>query len=632
MMALLSLREVSFGYGGPALLDHANLHIERGERVCLLGRNGAGKSTMLKLISGEVAPDEGDVIRQQGVVVSSLAQDVPQGRNGTIYDEVASALGEQGEALAAYRHSSRRAGPEGTRESEAQLRQAEHAIGFEGSWKLQQQVDHAIERLSLDPDASFSSLSSGMKRRVLLARALASDPDILLLDEPTNHLDIDAIRWLEQFLLNFDGTLIFVTHDRMFVQRLATRIVEVDRGRLFDWTCDYKTFLKRKEAALEAEAQEWALFDEKLAQEEVWIRQGIKARRTRNEGRVRALEKMRQTRSERRERMGTVRMQSQESERSGSLVIEAKDVDHSYGEKCIVRGLTTTIMRGDRIGIIGPNGSGKTTLLRLLLGKLTPSRGKIRPGTNLEIAYFDQLRAELNEEQTVQHNLGEGNDTITINGKSRHVIGYLQDFLFSPERARNLVKYLSGGERNRLLLAKIFTKPSNVLVLDEPTNDLDAETLELLEELLGDYPGTLLLVSHDRAFLNNVVTSTLVIAPDGSVREYAGGYDDWMRQRETEESAPASASPAKTDPPRLPRERARKLSYKDQRELESLPARIETLEAEQRRLHEAMAAPTFYQQDRNTIASTMERLESLDRELADAYQRWEALDEPQPDR
>jgi ABC transport system ATP-binding/permease protein len=589
-MALLSLRGVSLAFGGPRLLDGVDLQIERGERVCLLGRNGEGKSTLLRLIDGQLGPDEGEVLRQQGLRIGRLAQEVPEGLGKTVADEVA----------------------EGLDDGEGPSAGGDH------------RVDAVLSRMGLDGEARFEELSSGMKRRVLLARALVSEPDILLLDEPTNHLDIEAIRWLEEFLLRYGGTLIFVTHDRVFLERLATRILELDRGRLYDWACDYPTFLKRKEELLAAEERQNALFDKKLAQEEVWIRKGIEARRTRNEGRVRALKAMREARWKRRERQGTAKMQLQEAERSGALVIEAKGVAFGYEGRTVLSDLTTTIVRGDKVGIIGPNGSGKTTLLRLLLGGLTPSEGTVRQGTNLEVAYFDQLKAALEEEKTVQQNVSEY-ETIPINGQPRHVLGYLQDFLFPPDRSRSLVKYLSGGERSRLLLAKLFTRPSNVLVLDEPTNDLDVETLELLEGLLVEYQGTVLLVSHDRAFLNDVVTSTLAIEPGGRVKEYDGGYDDYLRQRQAE--APAekpTASAAKGTTPRD--DRPRKLGFKEKRELESLPARIEELEATRQALHEAMADPAFYRQDSGEIAGTKAKLEALEQELAGAYERWEALE------
>ncbi len=599
-MALMSLRDVSLAFGGPRLLDHVDWQIERGDRICLLGRNGEGKSTLLKLVEGRLEPDEGQVIRQQGLRIARLPQEVPEGRGGTVADEVAEGLDDAGDP---------------------------HAAGASDH-----RVETVVSRMGLDPGAAFASLSSGMKRRVLLARALVAEPDILLLDEPTNHLDIESIRWLEEFLLRYVGTLVFVTHDRAFLGRLATRIAELDRGRLADWACDYPTFLERKEQLLAAEERQAALFDKKLAQEEVWIRKGIQARRTRNEGRVRALEAMRVARQQRRERQGVARMQVQEADRSGTLVIEAKDVAFAYNEGDstvpVIRDLTTTIMRGDKVGIIGPNGSGKTTLLQLLLGGLEPRSGTIRRGTNLEVAYFDQLKATLDDEKTVQQNVSDY-DTIAINGQHRHIIGYLQDFLFPPERSRSLVKFLSGGERSRLLLARLFTRPSNVLVLDEPTNDLDIETLELLESLLVDYQGTVLLVSHDRAFLNDVVTSTLAIEPDGRVKEYDGGYDDYLRQRREEESSAPRAAPTASPsaaPARSQAPRPRKISLKERKELETLPARIESLEAARAELHDAMADPSFYRQDGAAIAESRGRLEAIESELAAAYVRWEELE------
>jgi ATP-binding cassette subfamily F protein uup len=588
-MALVTLRDVSLAFGGPRLLDQVDWQIERGERICLLGRNGEGKSTLLRLVRGEVEPDEGEVIRQQGLRIARLPQEVPEVRGRTIADVVAEGLGEASDHPAASDH----------------------------------RIAAVLSRMLLEADAAFEDLSSGMKRRVLLARALVAEPDVLLLDEPTNHLDINAIRWLEEFLLRYGGTLVFVTHDRAFLERLATRIVELDRGRLFDFTCDYPTFLKRKEDLLGAEEGQDALFDKRLAQEEAWIRKGIEARRTRNEGRVRALKAMRESRRQRRERSGAAVMQLQEAERSGTLVVEAKAVGFSYDGRAVLESLTTTILRGDKVGIIGPNGSGKTTLLRLLLGQLPPRAGSIRRGIRLEVAYFDQLKSTLDEEKTVQQNVSEY-DTIVVNGQPRHVLGYLRDFLFPPERARSLVKYLSGGERSRLLLAKLFTRPSNVLVLDEPTNDLDVETLELLESLLVDYQGTLLLVSHDRAFLNDVVTSILAIEADGRVKEYDGGYDDFLRQRQAESAA--EARPARVAPSPLPPDRPRRLTYKERQELEALPGRIEELEAELHRWHEAMADPAFYRKAGGEIAEAKARLEAVEQEVAAAYRRWEALE------
>jgi ABC transport system ATP-binding/permease protein len=590
-MALLSLRNVSLAFGGPKLLDQVDLQIEPGERVSLLGRNGEGKSSLLRLIRGEIQPDLGQVIRQQGLRISLLPQDVPRQLDGQVDDRVAEGLDDP----------------------------AHPATGSD------HRVRAVISRMRLEPFARVEDLSSGMKRRVLLARALVCEPDILLLDEPTNHLDVESISWLEAFLLRAGRTLVFVTHDRVFLEKLATRIVELDRGRVSDCACDYPTFLKRREEVLAAETRQNALFDKKLAQEEAWIRKGIQARRTRNEGRVRALEALREARKQRRQRQGTANIQASEAERSGTLVIEAKHVCFGYDHRPVIQELTTTIVRGDKVGIIGPNGAGKTTLIRLLLGDLPPGHGTIRLGERLEIAYFDQLKATLDEDKTVFQNISEY-DTIPINGQHRHVLSYLQDFLFAPERSRTLVKFLSGGERSRLLLAKLFTKPSNVLVLDEPTNDLDVETLELLESLLVEYQGTVFLVSHDRAFLNEVVTSTLAIEADGQVKEYDGGYDDYVRRRSTEIAPEPKSATATTKTPSSG-EKPRTLSFKERKELESLPALIESLESEIRELHEAMADPSFYRRDGSAIVLTKTKLEELERDLATTYERWESLEE-----
>jgi ATP-binding cassette subfamily F protein uup len=622
-MSWLRIREVSFSYGGANLLEDVSLQIERGERIGLLGRNGAGKSTLLKLLQGQLKPDSGEIDRAPGMVIARLIQEVPTGTNHTIFDEVAAGLGPQG-VLVARMLALTSASAVG-RDAQHELDQLHQELEADSAWKLERQIETTIARMGLDPAAPFDTLASGMKRRVLLAQTIVSNPDLLLLDEPTNHLDLESITWLEDFLLREARALIFVTHDRVFLQRLATRIVEVERARLFDWTCDYSTFLARKEAMLEAEAQQEALFDKKLAQEEVWVRQGIKARRTRNEGRVRALEKMREERRARRTQMGNVRLQTQDAERSGNIVIAVKDISHSFGGTPVLQDVTATIYRGDKVGLLGPNGCGKTTLLRILLGQLTPEHGTVRQGTNLQVAYFDQLRAQLDEDKSATENVADGHDTVEINGRSRHVLGYLHDFLFSGERARSLVRYLSGGERNRLLLAKMFTRPANLLVLDEPTNDLDAETLELLEGLLVEFPGTILLVSHDRAFLNNVVTSTLVFEGDGRFKEYVGGYDDWMRQQPQEQVARAPEPVAKAEPVRPTKERPRKLSYKEERELAGLPERIEKLEAEQTLLHQKMADPTFFRQAVAEIGKINSRLEKLQKELESAYSRWEAL-------
>lgn len=629
-MAVVSFRGVTFGFAGPPLLDHVELAIERGERIGLVGRNGAGKSTLMRLMMGELAADSGLIDRQAGTVIARLEQDVPVGRVGTIFDEVAMGLGPDGDAIAANYRLHHKAVSLADEEKQ-ELIQRTSSMNHETAWQLEQRVEQILDRMQLDPSLPFDSLSSGMKRRVLLAKALVCEPDILLLDEPTNHLDIDAIGWLEDFLAKFAGTLIFITHDRVFLQKMARRIVELDRGRIYDWTCDYATFLVRKQEALAAEEQQQALFDKKLAEEEAWIRRGVKARCVRNEGRVRALKKLREERQARRDRVGNVQFEVQEAERSGALVIDARNVAYGYEkDRMIVRGLTTTIMRGDKVGIIGPNGVGKTTLLRLLLGELTPTSGQIRLGTNREVAYFDQLRAQLDETKSVQENIASGQNEILVNGRKRHIISYLEDFLFTPERSRSLVKYLSGGERNRLLLARLFSKPSNVLVLDEPTNDLDAETLELLEALLVEYPGTVLLVSHDRAFLNEVVTSTLAFEGDGLVKEYTGGYDDWIAQRASASLEPsASAKLAKSNPVGAKpssTERPKRLSFKEQKELEQLPKQIEQMESEQNDLHTAMASPAFYQQDKSQISKTTERLQTLQQQLSDAYERWETLE------
>ena len=600
-MALISLQDVSIRFGGPRLLEEINLQIESGEWVGLLGRNGMGKSTLLKLISGELAPHSGTIAWQQNIRVAYLPQEVPQGLSGRVRDIIESGL----EAVTS-----------GT-------------LDDEHRWQRQHQVEKIISRIELDPEARFEVLSAGLKRRVYLARGLARNPDLLLLDEPTNHLDINSIDWLEDFLKRWGGTLLFVTHDRVFLQRLANRIVELDRGKLFDWNCDYSTFVKRKDEMLSAEQSQNAVFDKKLAQEEQWIRKGIEARRTRNEGRVRALKRLREMRRERRELSGKVRMQISAENRSGRLVIEAENVSYSYGDKNIVSNFSTTIQRGDKIGIVGPNGSGKTTLLRILMGELQPLQGEVRHGTNVEMAYFDQLRAQLDESKSVLDNVGQGRDTITINGRTRNLMGYLEDFLFTRDRARAPISALSGGERNRLLLARLFTQPANLLVLDEPTNDLDIDTLEVLEDLLLEYDGTLLLVSHDRAFLNNIVTSTLILDGTGNVSEYVGGYDDWHKQIEqtlASGTKPKADSVIRGESKADSKPAARKLSYNEKRELEELPRQIEMLEAEQHQLTVKMEDPEFYKEDGATITQAVNRLQELHEELSRVYQRWAELE------
>ncbi|MFA5073650.1 MAG: ATP-binding cassette domain-containing protein [Nitrospirota bacterium] len=625
-MALISLQDIKVSFGGPLLLDGVTLSIDRGERVCLVGRNGTGKSTILKILNREITPDTGNVVYQQGIRVTLLTQEVPSTLSGSVFDIVSSACGEQGQLLAAYHHTSSRLIHDHSDEIVSELSEIQHNLEAAGAWQMQQRVETILSRLDLPPDAEFSRLSGGLKRRVLLAKALAGEPDFLLLDEPTNHLDIDSIAWLEEFLLEFRGTLLFVTHDRMLLQKLATRIIDLDRGRLTSWPGTYQTYLDRKQAALQAEAIEHAKFDKKLAEEEAWIRQGIKARRTRNEGRVRALKELRKIRSARREVMGTARMQVQEAERTGKLVIEAHDASFGYQNRLIVKNFSTTIIRGDKVGIIGPNGSGKTTLLKLLLKELTPIQGSVRHGTNLEIAYLDQHREQLDDEKTVQDNVANGSDHVTINGNRRHIIGYLQDFLFAPERARSPVKVLSGGERNRLLLARLFAEPSNVLVLDEPTNDLDIETLELLEELVLDYAGTVLIVSHDREFINNVVTSTLVLEGEGRVQEYVGGYDDWLRQCIIQKESSVEKPKEKRDERRTQPEKKRKLTFKEQKELEALPKRIENLETEQEQIIQIMADPALYREQGTKVSEYTARLEEVKKELVELYARWEELE------
>ncbi len=626
-MAILTFRDIVLGFGHPLLLQGVSFQIDRGERLCLIGRNGAGKSTLLKLIAGEIQADSGEIVRAQGLRVAQLAQEVPLGTSGSIFHVVAEGLGKAGTLIDRYHQLAHDVADDHSLMDA--LEECQHELETVDGWALTQRVDTVLTKLGLDPEVDVGSLSGGMKRRVMLARALVAEPDLLLLDEPTNHLDIAAITWIEEFLLNWNGALLFITHDRAFLQRLATRIIELDRGKLTDFPGDYATYLTRKEEMLVNEEKQNALFDKRLAQEEVWIRQGIKARRTRNEGRVRALEAMRREHSERRNRTGSVNMGIQGGERSGKIVTEAEGVGFDYEGRAIVRDLTTTILRGDKIGIIGPNGSGKTTLLRLLLGELEPARGVLRSGTHLQIAYFDQYRAVLDEEKSVVDNVGEGSDMVTINGQPKHVLSYLQDFLFAPQRARQPVKALSGGERNRLLLAKLFTKPSNLLVLDEPTNDLDADTLELLEELLIDYKGTVLLVSHDRAFLNNVVTSTLVFEGDGVVNEYVGGYDDWLRQRFTPAATKPGAKPVESKSPPAIKDKAKKLSFKDQRELEAIPQKIQVLEAEREQINVRMADPGFYQQEKSVISAAQNRLAVIDKDLLAAYARWEMLEAAQ---
>jgi len=626
-MFLLRFDDVSLAYGHLPLLAHVDFQIEPGERVCLVGRNGAGKSTLLRLITGAALPDDGEIWRRDALRIAHLEQEVPPDTDQTVFEVVAAGLGELGTLLTEYHRLTQHALAAEPSFLERMARLHARIDTLDG-WNINQKVETVLSRLGLPADQSLADCSGGTRRQVMLARALVSEPDLLLLDEPTNHLDISAITWLEKFLLAYHGALIFITHDRTFVKHLATRIIEIDRGKLTSFPGDFDGYRSKKEELLEIEARALAKFDKKLAEEEAWIRQGIKARRTRNEGRVKALQAMRRERAQRLDAMGKARFGINAGALSGKLVVDLRRVSFRYGDNVLIDDLSTRILRGDRVGIIGPNGSGKSTLLELILGELAPASGQVVIGTRLQIAYFDQHRRLLNPEKTVRENMSDS-DYVTVKGRSRHVIGYLKDFLFQPERVDSPVKALSGGERNRLLLAKIFTRSANMIVLDEPTNDLDVETLELLEDLLADYEGTLLLVSHDRTFLDNVVTSTLVFEGRGKVGECAGGYEDWERQRSSSLTMPPKR--ART-PPRVTfadGERGngtRKLSYKEQRELEALPAKIEALEAEQAQVHRMMAGAEFYRQPSDKIAATMERLQALTNELEACYARWESLE------
>jgi len=581
----------------------------------------------MKIIAQELVPDSGTVQRQQGLKISYFGQIIPSHLNGTVFEIIAQGLGRRGELLIQYHEEENRTVRYPTADH-SRLHALHEQLDAHNAWSVQEEIGKITSRMSLNQDWDYETLSGGQKRRVLLGAALVSEPDVLLLDEPTNHLDVDTITWMEDFLLRLNATLLFVTHDRMLLKNLATRIIELDRGELFDWSCAYETFLQRKQVMLETQEKEWKQFDKKLAQEEVWIRQGIQGRRTRNEGRVRALKKMRDERKQRRLRRGNVSLALAHDQTSGKRVIEATDLCFAYDDRPLIADFSTFITRGDKIGIMGPNGCGKTTLVKLLLNRQTPVSGSVRHGTNLSITYFDQLREQLDEDKSVWENVLPNGDYVTINGKSKHIIGYLQDFLFTPERAKIPVRYLSGGERNRLLLARLFTKPANLLVLDEPTNDLDAETLELLEELLADFKGTVLLICHDRAFLNQVVTSTIVFLRDGRIEEFVGGYDDWLGQHQDE--APAAPKPAKIDKKKQYREerkakQKKTLTYSEKREIEALPSQIESMEEEQDALHEKMADPDFYSNQAEVI-TTANRLAELEKALAKAYERWEYLE------
>ncbi|MDR6715231.1 ATP-binding cassette subfamily F protein uup [Pseudomonas hunanensis] len=641
-MTLLKLSDVSLAFGAMPLLDKVSWQIARGERVCIIGRNGTGKSSMLRLIKGEQKPDDGAIWRAPALKIGELPQELPVADERTVFDVVAAGLDGVGELLAQYHHLSQNIHND---EDLDKLMHVQHELEARDGWRLQQVVDSTLSRLQLPADKTLAELSGGWRRRVLLAQALVSEPDLLLLDEPTNHLDIGAIAWLEEALNGFNGAVLFITHDRSFLQNLANRILELDRGGLIDWNGDYASFLVHKEAALAAEETANALFDKRLAQEEVWIRQGIKARRTRNEGRVRALKALRVERGERRERQGKANILIESAEKSGKQVMVLENVSfHHPTGPMLVKDFSMVLQRQDRIGLLGANGTGKTTLLKLMLGDLQPTSGKVESGTKLEVAYFDQMRHQLDLEKTVIENLAEGRDFIEIDGQNRHVLSYLGDFLFSPQRARTPVKALSGGERARLLLAKLFSKPANLLVLDEPTNDLDVETLELLEEVLCNYKGTVLMVSHDRAFLDNVVTSTLVFEGEGKVREYVGGYEDWIRQggspkllgvteskggkselnsavveKTAQEQAPVAAAPAADA-------NKKKLSYKLQRELEALPGQIDVIEKAMAKLQEEVASASFYQRPIGETSAVLAKLEALQADLDVLVERWAELE------
>ena len=629
-MPLLRLTNISIAFGTHSLLTNAEFQLDAGERVGLLGRNGEGKSTLMKIIAGNIHADHGDIWRQPELKLAWLEQSPDLPDDATIYDAVAAGLGELGEWITRYHHLSLTMDYEDDKALN-ELGDLQHKLEAQNGWHFQQRVENTLSKLDLPPDLKINSLSGGWKRRVALAKALVIEPEVLLLDEPTNHLDFESITWLEDQLLNFQGAVLFVTHDRAFLQKLATRIIDLDRGNLVSWQGSYDDYLRRKAAALEDEANQNAEFDKKLADEEVWIRQGVKARRTRNEGRVRALEALRAERAQRRNTQGTAKMALETGDKSGKKVIEVTDVDFGYGDKTIIKNFSTLIQRGDKIGLVGANGAGKSTLLKLLLKELEPTSGTVEQGTRLEIAYFDQLRDQLDPNMTVVDTVADGNDFVEIAGNRRHVMSYLGDFLFAPARARSPVKSLSGGEKNRLLLARLFTKPANLIVMDEPTNDLDLETLELLEEKLVDFSGTLLIVSHDRAFLDNVVTSVFVLDGTGDVEEFVGGYSDWLvystaqkqAQLKKPSDAPKKDKPIATAPASA---KKKKLSFKEQQELKNLPALIEELETKQTTLTKQIAEPSFYKKDAKTVAKTLDELKALESTLEQTYARWDELE------
>jgi ATP-binding cassette subfamily F protein uup len=634
---LVSLQRVGLAFGHLPLFEEADLQIEPGERIALIGRNGSGKSSLLRVLSGEQAPDSGTIWREPGLRVSRLEQDVPAAGERSVFAEVASGLGELGALVSEYHQAAVRVSESHDAADMERLGGLQHRLEERDGWRLEQKVEHIVSRLALPAERLMHQLSGGWRRRALLGRALVSEPHLLLLDEPTNHLDIDAIRWLEDYLGGYPGAILFVTHDRAFLTAIATRIVELDRGRFTSWPGSYQNYLQKKEAALDAEARELERLDKKLLKEEAWLRQGVKARRTRNEGRVRALMALRAERAAYRAQSGSVRIAVDDGQGSGKLVFEAEHVSKSFAGRTVIRDYSQRILRGDRVGLIGPNGSGKTTLLRLLLGELTPDSGEVRRGARLQVAYFDQQREQLDPDATIADSVNEGNTTVVVNGQSRHIVGYLADFLFPRERVQSPVRSLSGGERNRLMLARLFARPANVLVLDEPTNDLDIETLELLEVLIGGFDGTVLLVSHDRAFLDNIVTSTVAFEGDGVVREYVGGWEDYVRQSagaaggslaelQVRQATTPQVRPPVSQPAGVVTEK-RKLSYNEQREFDALPGRIEALEGEQRALAGEMESPEFYKSGSDRINQVMSRLAAVGGELETLLSRWLELDE-----
>ncbi len=624
-MALISIQEVTHSYGGPLLLDKINYQLKKNERVALIGRNGEGKTTLLTLMANIQKPDSGKVVYEKGIKVGYLPQQIDSNLEGTVFEIVLSGLGKRAELLSEYQDTYSKLQTTHSEELISKLNELQVKLESADSWKVYNEVKLILSKLKLNPDDKFNKMSGGQKRRVLLARALVENPDVLLLDEPTNHLDIDSINWLENFLNDYRGTLLFITHDRAFLDNISNKIIELDRGRLFIWKCDYRSYLLHKEEQERSEDKERQLFDKKLAEEEVWIRQGIRARRTRNEGRVRALKKMREEKRSQRERVGKVRFKTPDTYLSGRLIAETTEISHKYNDEYLISDFSTQVMRGDKIGLIGPNGSGKTTLLNILLGKLKPTFGKVVVGTNLDIAYFDQHRAELDEEKSVMENLSGGSPTLTINEKQVHIVSYLQDFLFSADRARSSVKSLSGGERNRLLFAILFSRPSNLLVMDEPTNDLDIETLELLEELLIQYKGTILLVSPDRVFLTPVVSSTMVFEGNGVVMEYPGGYEDWKSQQVQVSTEKNSEKKEKNK--KVKTEKPRKLSFKERKDLDEMPGLIERLEKEQEELYLTMTDPEYYKKTAEEIKTINERSEKIKEELSTAFDRWDFLDQ-----